>query len=72
MLGVDAIRAFSKWKEDSNSHGINNTMLLIGMSANVSTEDQNEAFEEDLSTPLCCHSYLIARNLCQESFFFVK
>ena len=45
MLGVDAIRAFSKWKEESPSHSINNNMLLIGMSANASTEDQNEAFE---------------------------
>ena len=45
MLGVDAMKGFSKWKEESSSHNINNNMLLIGMSANASTEDQNEAFE---------------------------
>ena len=39
------MRAFAKWKEESSSHSINNNMLLIGMSANASTEDQNEAFE---------------------------
>ena len=45
MLGVDAMRAFSAWKEESSLHSINNNMLLIGMSANASTDDQNEAFE---------------------------
>ena len=39
------MKGFSKWKEESSSHSINNNMLLIGMSANASTEDQNEAFE---------------------------
>ena len=39
------MKGFSKWKEESSSHNINNNMLLIGMSANASTEDQNEAFE---------------------------
>ena len=45
MLGVDAMKGFSKWKEESTSHNINNNMLLIGMSANASTEDQNEGFK---------------------------
>ena len=45
MLGVDAMKGFSEWKEESSSHDFNDNMLLIGMSANASTEDQNEAFE---------------------------
>jgi len=45
MLGVDAMKGFSRWKEESSLHSINNNMLLIGMSANASVEDQNEAFE---------------------------
>ena len=44
MLGVDAMKDFSYWKA-SSPHSINRNMLLIGMSANASTEDQNVAFE---------------------------
>ena len=39
------MKSFCHWKEESSSHNINNNMLLIGMSANASAEDQNEAFE---------------------------
>jgi len=44
MLGVDAIKGFTTWRKES-THNVNSDMLLIGMSANASLQDQNEAFK---------------------------
>ena len=48
MLGRDAMQYFSEWKQESPSNSINNNLLLIGMSANASIEDQNDAFDRGM------------------------
>jgi len=46
MLGRDAMRQFQEWKEEApGTNTINNSMILIGMSANASKRDQEEAYD---------------------------
>ena len=42
MLGVDCIREYEQWRNLNHLQHHNDEMLVIGMSANASTEDQKE------------------------------
>ena len=45
MSGVECLRSFAAWSTQNSSRNINEEMLIVGMSANATTREQDEAFD---------------------------
>lgn len=44
MLGLETLKAFQKWKDESLDSNINRNTLIVGMSATAEAAEYHEAF----------------------------